>query len=183
MTNLWIRQPRPDAVIPENLKGVSKNAVLYSYFHFPARHVLIVPQGVFAIVTRHQDGKYLVDGDRWSTQRGALGRLLSLFRFDGVRNPSNDARLAAEHVQALLKDIAPDVPVQPVVVFVDPRARLTIIEPTVPVVHAQTRIQPCLKDLVKDTPKDRRISLTDQQIVAFESATLPAEARAEATTV
>lgn len=174
MTNMWIRQPRPDAVIPENLKGVSKNAVLYNYYHFPARHVLIAPQGVFAIVTRFQDGRFTVDGDRWSSQRGGIGRIFGLLRFDGIRNPTADALLAAQHVQTLLKDIAPEVKVQPVVVFVDPRVRLTIIEPTIPVVHAQTRIQPCLKDFVKDVPKDQRVSLTPEQIAAFEAATLPA---------
>lgn len=174
MTNMWIRQPRPEAVIPENLKGVGKNAVLYSYYHLPARHVLIAPQGVFAIVTRFQDGKFTVDGDRWQSQRSAVGRIFGLMRFDGIRNPSTDALLAAQHVQNLLKNIAPEVKVQPVVVFTDPRVRLTIIEPGVPVVHAQTRIQPCLKDLVKDVPKDQRVSLTPEQIAAFEAATLPA---------
>ncbi len=58
MTNLWVRQPRPEVVIREGLKGLSNKSVLYSYYHFPARHVLICPQGVFAMVTRFQDGRY-----------------------------------------------------------------------------------------------------------------------------
>src|SRR5690348_15172907 len=45
MTNLWIRQPRPEEAIRDGLKGISKKSVLYNYYHFPARHVLIAPQG------------------------------------------------------------------------------------------------------------------------------------------
>ena len=52
MTNLWARPPRPEDAIEEGLKGLSNKSVLYNYYHFPARHVLICPQGVFAIVTR-----------------------------------------------------------------------------------------------------------------------------------
>lgn len=175
MTNLWIRPPRPEQVIAENLKGVGKNAVLYNYYHFPARHVLITQHGVFAIVTRFQDGRFTVDGHRWRSERSLIGRFFGIFRMDGIRNPSADAVAAAEHVQNLLKPIAADVPVRPVVVFTDPRVRLTIIEPTVPVVHAQTRLQPCLKDYLKDIPKEQRVTLTPEQIAAFEAATLPAE--------
>src|SRR5690554_4101962 len=50
MTNLWIRRPRPEVVLQENLKGMGSKSVLYNYYHFPARHVLICPQGVFAII-------------------------------------------------------------------------------------------------------------------------------------
>jgi hypothetical protein len=132
--------------------------VLYNYYHFPARHVLITPQGIFAVVTRYQEGRFTVDGDRWSSQRRLIGRIFGIFRMDGIRNPTRDALEAAQYVQSLVSPIAPDVKVQPVVVFTDPRVRLTIIEPNIPVVHAQTRLSPCLKDYIKDIPKDRRLS-------------------------
>lgn len=177
MTNLWIRPPRPEQLLAENLKGVGKGAVLYNYYHLPARHVVVAPQGVFAIVTRFQDGRFTVDGDKWSSQRGLLGRFFGIFRMDGIRNPTADALAAAEAVQAMINPIAPNVKVTPVVVFTDPRVRLMIIEPTVMVVHAQNRLSPCLKDYIKDTPKDKRISLTPDQLTAFEAATLPASVR------
>jgi hypothetical protein len=173
MTNLWVRQPRPDAVLPENLKGLGNKAVLYNYYHFPARHVLIAPQGVFAIITRFQNGAYTVEGDKWRTERSAIGRLFSIFRMDSVGNPTQDAIYAAGEIKKKLEAIVPDIDVYPVVVFVDPRVKLTIINPIVPVLHAQTRIQPSFKDYLKSLP--RKNTLTPEQIHAFEIATCVSE--------
>lgn len=188
MTNLWVRKPYPEIVISEGLKGLSNKSVLYSYYHFPARHVLICPQGVFAIVTRWHDGEYTVQGDQWRTHRSAIGRVLSLFRFDGVGNPTVDALRARNHLKKLLQPIAPEVEVEPLIVFVDPRARLHIENPLVPVVHADSKLKPNLRDFLRD--KQREVSepstqtgkkknapkavlpLTDEQIHQFEKATL-----------
>jgi len=91
MTNLWIRRPRPEDVLAENLKGLSNKSVLYNYYHFPARHVLICPQGIFAIVTRFQDGNYTVEGNKWRTHRSPLSRILSIFRLDSIGDPMPSA--------------------------------------------------------------------------------------------
>ncbi len=173
MTNLWVRQPRPEVVIREGLKGIGNKSVLYSYYHFPARHVLICPQGVFAMVTRFQDGHYTVDGDKWVTHKSAITRILSIFRFDNIGNPTADALKAAAHVKALLQPIAPEIEVRPVIVFTSPKADLTITNSTVPVVYAIGKKPPVLKDLLRDFGKDNRMSLTPEQIQAFEQATLP----------
>ena len=172
MTNLWVRQPRPDVVIREGLKGISNKSVLYSYYHFPARHVLICPQGIFAMVTRFQEGHFSVEGDRWKTRKSAISRILSIFRFDNIGDPTADARRAAAHVKALLQPIAPDVEVYPVVVFVDPKADVVAVKPSVPVVFPAGKRSPVLKDLLRDVGKDSRMSLTPEQIEAFEAATL-----------
>jgi hypothetical protein len=169
MTNLWVRQPRPEAVLPENLKGIGKHAVLYNYYHFPTRHVLIAPQGVFAIVTRFQSGEYTVNGDKWSAKRTLVGRIFAIFRMDGIGNPTADALLAAGQIKKTIETIAPSVPVHPVVLFVDQRAKVTIQNPTVPVLRAQARLQPSLKDYLKGLPKTHM--LTPEQIQAFEAAT------------
>lgn len=170
MTNRWARQPRPERLLEDNLKGLGKQSVLYNYFHFPARHVLIAPQGVFAIITRYQEGKYTVNDEKWTTQRSTVGRVLGAIRMDGIGNPNLEARAAAEHVNKLLKDINPDVPVYPVVMFTDPRAQIALEDPAVPVVHALTRRSPNLKDLVKSLPK-ADVVMTQAQIEAFEAAT------------
>lgn len=172
MTNLWVRQPRPEVVIREGLKGISNKSVLYNYYHFPARHVLIAPQGVFAIVTRFQEGHFVVEGDKWTARKSAIGRVMGIFRFDNIGNPTNDAVRAAAHVKALLQPIAPDVDVYPVVVFVDPKAEIVAVNSTVPVVYPLGKKSPVLKDLLRDAGKDKRMSLTPEQIEAFEAATL-----------
>ncbi len=175
MTNLWMRQPRPEVAIREGLKGISNRSVLYNYYHFPARHVLICPQGVYAMITRFQDGRFTVNGDRWTAQRSAAGRFLSIFRFDSIGNPNYDALRAAEHVKKLLEPIAPNVEVHPVIVFVDPKADVTMINPSIPVVYTTGKVSPTLKDLLRDSgvTKDSRNPLTPDQIEAFEAATLP----------
>jgi len=173
MTNLWVRQPRPEVVIREGLKGLSNKSVLYNYYHIPARHVLISPQGVFAMVTRFQDGRFSVDGDRWTTHKSALGKLIGIFRFDSIGNPTQEAERAAQHVRELLKPIAPDVPVQPLIVFFDPRADVTVTNPTVPVLYPDLKKRPNLKEYLRDVAREGRPSLTPEQIEAFEEATLP----------
>lgn len=172
MTNLWVRQPRPEVAIREGLKGISNRSVLYSYYHFPARHVLIAPQGVFAMVTRFQEGNFTVEDDRWRTRKTALSRVMSLFRFDSIGNPTADAQRAAAHVETLLKPIVPDIEVFPVVVFVDPKADVTVIKSKVPVVYPSGKRAPLLKDLLRDYGKEKHMPLTPEQIEAFEAATL-----------
>jgi hypothetical protein len=172
MANQWVRAPRPEDAIPQGLKGIGNKAVLYNYFHLPARHVLIAPQGVFAIVTRFQDARFTVDGEHWTTHRSGIGRAFSLFRMDNIGNPTQDARRAAEHVKKLLEPIAPDVPVQPVIVFTDPRANVEIISTDVPVVYAAPKRDPGFKDYVRGVGAERRPMLTPEQIAAFEEATL-----------
>ncbi|NDJ60580.1 MAG: NERD domain-containing protein [Chloroflexi bacterium] len=173
MTNLWVRPPRPEEVIAQGLKGISNKSVLYSYYHFPARHVLIAPQGVFAIVTRFQDGRIFNEGDRWRVRKNPLVRLLSVFRLDNVGNPTFDALRAAQILQAKLAPIAPDIEVQPLIVFVDPRVQLQVNEPTVPVLHADPKHTPNLKTYFRDAAREKRPTLTPEQITAFEEATLP----------
>ena len=174
MTNLWVREPRPEALLREGLKGLSNKAVLYNYYYFPARHVLISPQGVFAITTRWQDGRFTNEGDQWTSRKSLPNRLFSLLRFDSIGNPTHDAIRSAQHVQKLLAPIAPDVPVQPIIIFTSPRAEVTLVNPTVPVLRAQDKMTPNLRDYLRGIDKEARVSLTPQQIEAFEKATLPA---------
>jgi hypothetical protein len=170
MTNLWVRQPRPEVAIREGLKGISNKSVLYNYHFIPARHVLIAPQGVFAMVTRFQDGRYTVEGDNWKTHRNAISRLFSVFRMDSIGNPTLDAIDAAERVRKIIEPIAPGVPVQPLIIFVDPRAQVEMLNPTVPVLYADRKRDPSLNDYMRELAKEKRPTLTPAQIEAFEAA-------------
>ena len=149
MTNLWVRQPRPEKAIPAGLKGLSKRSVLYNYYHFPARHVLIAPQGVFAIVTRYQDGRYIVDGDKWQSPGGPFAAIGRFFRRDSIGNPTADANKAAAYVKGLIEKTLPNVEVQPMIIFVDPKARVEIINTTVPVLFSDENKEPNLRDFMR----------------------------------
>jgi hypothetical protein len=170
LQNLWVRQPRPEEVIAEGIKGLSNKSVIYNYCFFPARHLIFAPQGVFAIITRFQDGAYSVNGSKWISHKSMMNRILTIFRMDGMGDPFAEAQRAADHVKNILASIAPDVPVQPLVVCVDPRIQLDIHDPTLPVLHASAKMSPSLKDYLRDVTKEKRLSLTQEQIEAFERA-------------
>lgn len=173
MTNQWIRQPRPENILQEGIKGLSNKSVLYQFYHAPAHHVLICPQGVFAIVTRYQNGVYQVEGDSWQTEESFFSKLLRVFRRDGIGNPSQEAREAAAHVQGLIAPVASGVTVKPLVVFTDSSARITAENSNVPVLFANPKAEPNLIDYMRKLPKESYESLTREQIAAFEAATLP----------
>lgn len=184
MTNLWARLPRPEKAIEDGLKGLSNKSVLYNYYHFPVRHVLICPQGVFAIVTRWHDQSFVYRDGKFRSRRNIISKLFSAIRFDGVGKPLRDAEYARSHIQKALDDVAPGIDVQPLVVFVDPAAYVEFEdEPDIPVLYADTKKSPNLKDYMRDAK--RRIAaessatknaslmpLSDEQIEAFEAATV-----------
>lgn len=184
MTNLWVRQPRPEDSIQLGLKGISTKSVLYNYLHMPARHILISPQGVFAIITRYQEGKFAVDGGTWTTHRSPLSRVFSIFRMDGIGDPTTEAKAAAKHVQDIMDEIGIEVDVEPLILFIDPRSTLEITNPEVPVLFAMDKVtlgkkevtlKPNLKQYLKGFNKDDYQTLTDEEIEKFENATIEFE--------
>lgn len=184
MTNLWARVPRPEKAIEDGLKGLSNKSALYNYYHFPVRHVLICPQGVYAIVTRWHDQSFVFRGGKFRSQRNWISKLFSAIRFDGVGKPLRDAEFARNHIQREIDAVAPGVSVQPLVVFVDPSVEIEFEDqPEVPVLYADTKKSPNLKDYMRDAK--RRIAaeasetknaslmpLSDEQMEAFEAATV-----------
>ena len=175
MTNLWIRMPRPENAIQEGLKGLGSKSALYNYYHFPARHVLVSPQGVFAIITRYQDGRFTVKGDKWKHHRSAIGRIFAIFRMDGIGNPTQEAIDAAKYIRYITEDYDPDLEIQPLILFVDPRAQIEIEDPLVPVLHTDPKKEPNLKNFLRDLKKAedmRGPANIDEFIQEFELATL-----------
>ena len=185
MTNLWARRPRPEDAIAGGLKGMSNKSVLYNYYHFPARHVLICPQGVFTITTRWHDQSFTYRDGKFRSHKNIISKLFSLIRFDGVGKPLRDAEFACARVQRAIDDVAEGVAVQPLVVFIDPAADIDFEDqPDLPVLYADSKKSPNLKDFMRDRKREldqlagdskaRNASLmplTDEQIDAFEAAT------------
>lgn len=186
MTNMWARAPRPETAIENGLKGLSNKSILYNYYHFPARHVLICPQGVFAIATRWHDQAFTFRDGKFRSRRNIISKFFSLIRFDGVGKPLRDAELARDYVQRAIDEIDPEVKVQSLVVFVDPASEVFFeSEPETPVLYADPKKSPNLKEFMRDAKRqldetvgDARkknaslMPLTDAQIEAFEEATI-----------
>ncbi|MFZ4816370.1 MAG: nuclease-related domain-containing protein [Phototrophicaceae bacterium] len=174
MTNLWIREPRPEQAIREGLKGISNKTVLYHYYHTPAKHLLITPQGIFVLVVRFQTGMIEVKHDRWRLRRGIFERLSGLFRLDGLGDPVGEAKRGVEYIQRILKPIAPNAEVQAVIILTDPRAEVTIEESSLPILYADEKGKPSLKNYLRGINRSGDMPLTPEQIKAFEEVTLPA---------
>lgn len=180
MTNLWGREPYPDKAIEEGLKGISKKSVLYNYYHMPARHILIAPQGVFAITTRWHEGEFTLEGDKWTSHKGTMSRFFSAMRMDGVGDPMKDAENAAKHVQKLFEDSGTDIEVKPLIIFVSEKIEIDITDPTIDVLFTNEKQKPNLSEYMRELNRQQKdnmqqkvmLPLTDEQIEAFEDATL-----------
>ena len=175
MTNLWIREPRPEQAIRDGLKGVSNKSILYHYYHTPAKHVLIAPQGIFVFIVRYQSGTIIVNGERWRMRRSPIARIGGLFRLDGLGNPNQEAQRAVDYMQRILEPIAPDVDVHPLVVLTDARVDISMDDSPIEILFTDEKQKPNLKNYMRKHPnKGSDLPLTEEQIAAFERATLPA---------
>jgi hypothetical protein len=172
MANSWLREPRPEAVLKQALKGISSRSVLYHYA-LPANHVLITPQGVFVFVLRPQEGHFTISGKKWSRRGGMFKKFMTFFRQDSIGHPDTEAMREAAVLQEVLDRVLPDsgVTAEPVVVFSSPYAELEVIESTMPVVSADPKQKPSLKSLMKDAKaREGVVTLDQEQIEALEAA-------------
>jgi hypothetical protein len=132
----WGRSPRPDEAVASALKGFDDRYHLYSW-SLPAPFVLLSPQGVYCFVTRDQGGDISVNGSRWKSKL-TLGRALLAFAQEGLGNPSAEAQESADRMAKWLQEELPETAteIQPAVVFINPKARLQITDPAVPVLDS-----------------------------------------------
>jgi hypothetical protein len=156
----WGRTPRPDQIVERELKGLDDR---YRFFAWalPAPQVLLSPQGLYSIETRDQTGDISVTGDRWQSKR-SLGRVLFSFGQEGLVNPSRDAEANAARLATLIQEQLPanQIKVQPVVVFIDEKARLHVDEPTVPVLDAES-----LKRWLRGSGKGELLKTADYRAI------------------
>jgi hypothetical protein len=178
MTNDCVRKPHPWEAIPEGLKGIGTDTVMYNFL-MPASYVLVTSTGVFALVTRFQDRPQKLVGDKWEGHNSLLGRLLAFMRQEQMGNPARDAQLRAKQTEAFLQEILGDdkIRVQPLIVFIHPNADVTIEgEPTVPVLYASAeKKKNTLKQYLKEAKKKSYPTLSKTQIDELDDVLLYAD--------
>ncbi len=172
LTNQYVREPHPEDAIQAGLKGASHHSILYNYL-FKANHVLVCPQGVFAITTRFQNGPYLIKGDQWINRksRGPMGLFMTLMRQEQIGKPAQEAQTAAADLQSYVDDALPGegVTVQPVLVFTSDKAQFEVEQSAIPVVLANPKKKPSLKALVRGSKAKGDALLTPAQISKIEA--------------
>jgi hypothetical protein len=132
-TKQWRRRPRPDEVLEKALKGFGSHFELYS-FYLPASHVLLGPPGLFVLRVQPQDGQITCQADRWH-QEFSIARFLGFSGQRSVGNPTRAIQAEARKMAAFLAKHLPDeeINVQPLIVFTNDKAELSIFEPSIPV--------------------------------------------------
>jgi hypothetical protein len=164
--NRWVKEPRADQVLAKALKGFDNKHFLYHYT-LPAAHVLMAPSGLFILTVKDHHGEIRCEGERWH-QKFNWGRLLLFFGQEGLGNPTREVRAEIESLRRFLDKRLPelDVPIEGLIVFTNPRAKLELMDPAVPVVTSNK-----LKAFLRQQKK-KRISAEQRKELAeiFEEA-------------
>jgi hypothetical protein len=176
LANYWLKPPLPHEALDEGLKGFGSKSVLYHY-HLPVPHVLVCPQGVFSLTVKPQRVAAHVEGDIWRRRETTLTRIASvIFRQDSLGNPSLLAQRQARRLQDWLdKHLGEhDIAVQPIVVFSNLEAILSVQEPILPATYADKR-KPSLKATLRNLPKGETL-LPEQVSILEQAAGIPTPA-------
>lgn len=164
--NRWVKEPRADQVLTKALKGFDNKHTLYHYT-LPATHVLLAPSGLFVFTVKNHYGEIRCEGEKWH-HKFHWGRLLLFFGQEGLGNPTREVRADMENLRRFLDSRLPelDVPIEGLIVFTNPRAKLDLIDPAVPVLSSN-RLKTYLRQLKKN-----RISAEQRNALAeiFEEA-------------
>ncbi len=147
--NRWVKQPRADQVLTRVLKGFDNKHTLYHYI-LPATHVLLAPSGLFVFTVKNHYGEIRCEGEKWH-HKFHWGHLLFFFGRESLGNPTREVRAEMESLRRFLDSRLPqgeEVPIEGLVVFTNPRARLELIDPAVPVVSSN-KLKNYLRQLKK----------------------------------
>lgn len=130
---------RAEGVLAKTLKGLDRR---YTLLAFPSTklpdYILIGPAGVQVIVARSHDGGIALRGGQWSRDAGSgLKRLSGLFGGTPFGDPTKDVEKGVAKVRDKLDKAgisgAKQPPVDGVIVFTNPAAKLRIDGSTYPV--------------------------------------------------
>jgi hypothetical protein len=134
--NRWVKEPRADQALTNALKGFDNKHFLYHYT-LPAAHVLLAPSGLFVFTVKGHHGEIRCEGEKWH-HKFNWGRLLLFFGQEGLGNPTREVGGEIGRLRRFLDGRLPeaDVLIEGLIVFTNPRARLELIDPAVPVVSS-----------------------------------------------
>jgi len=147
----YSRKPRPDEVLDEALKHVSRDGRLYHYL-LPAPHVLLLPTGVVILHAKYQSGDITADGDSWKQKGVGLRRY---FGQEGLGNPSKEVDRLVSAMANYIRKNAPEleeVAMAPVIVFTTKNiTSLDVKNSNVPAMH-YSKLKGFLRQKINSLP-------------------------------
>jgi len=153
----WSRRPRLDELADESLKGLDGRYALMHY-SLATPHALFTPGGVHALILRTEDGEIRYRDGRW--ERTTQGRGLRRGGTRAIRNIEGLARADAEAMAKALHKRLPEaaaVPVEPLLMFIHPRAVVHAEGSPIAAFHAKKA-----KEALRRLPKHP--ALTEEQL-------------------
>jgi len=129
----WLRQPRPEVALKNDLKSLSDRYTLYNYV-LPTSHVLLAPHALFVIRPLRHYGKITCEGSHWKHKK-IWQRVLLEMDLNRLGNPFRDLKKEISKLRGFLRKHFPeeDVPVTGAIAFINPEAEVTAVDPAFPV--------------------------------------------------
>ncbi len=164
--NRWGRSPRPDELLDQGLKGLTKEYTIYHYSS-PVPNLLVGPAGVWLLMPYHQQGKIVYDGKKWKTEKGGFAQsYMRIFGQDNMSRPDLDAGAEAEKLTRYLKKQMPEDEIPPIlagIIFTSEHAEVQADDAPVPTMHLK-KLKPFIRKVAKEAP------ITKQEIDAVNKA-------------
>lgn len=165
----FVRTPRPDQRLDEELEGVVKDGRLYHYV-LPVSHVLLTPAGPIVLIPKYQGGNISVEGERWKQTGLGFSRV---FGQESVGNPTREAEMAVKQLARFISQNVPsladkELPIGALIVFTTKHGgQLELQNSSIPAMHYSK-----LKGFWKQRTKDKPLPAEEYQALlkAFEEA-------------
>ena len=163
LANRYVREPRPDLVLRNSMKGLDDRYLLYQYC-LPAQQTIVTPSGVYAVTPKFQGGTVEWNDNRKRFRHRGVSMYRKIFGQESLGQPIIEAQAEAQRLAKFLNkkfgDRAPDV--YPILVFTNSKIEFENIKETpIPVLKAKR-----LNAYLRKQP--HRPTLSDQQIKDLE---------------
>jgi hypothetical protein len=158
----WNRAQRNDVILDALLKDLGERFSLIHYARVGKRtveHALVHPGGVLTITARELPGGVAYRDGRWRKVGQGISRF---FGMGGafLGNPTSDATADGQALHDFLTQEQLQVDVDGVVVFLNPKVTLDVVEPEFPVTNAEG-----LKPFIASLPANTGLPSGDRQRV------------------
>ncbi len=154
MRNRWDRRPRIDELLDDALKGLDRRFAIFHY-SLGARHVLVCPGGVFALIPRLESGQIDYLDGQW-TRTIEKGGLFTRAGTRPIRSLEREALSEADRATSAMKL---SFPARPFIVFLHGAAEVQIGDSPFPASHVK-KLKSSLRKLPKaETLSEKQISV------------------------